>query len=221
MAYVDQSNDPRRRATAVAGVALVHAAIGLGIVMGLTVVGVAPVPKVWNPFPERPEPTPTPQPPEPQQTERKNSETIVAPLPPITPPLPKDDDVVTIDKPVDTSAGGTGPTVMPTPSPMPSPTLQPRLAKPANDRNGWITNDDYPAALLRREVEGTVEYRLIVGSNGRVSACEVTRSSGNGQLDDATCRLIQRRARFEAATDEAGAKVLGSFTGTVRWQIPD
>ena len=49
----------------------------------------------------------------------------------------------------------------------------------------------------------------------------MTRSTGNGQLDAATCRYIERRARFEPATDESGAKVIGSYTGTVKWEIPE
>ena len=62
---------------------------------------------------------------------------------------------------------------------------------------------------------------VVEATTGRVTACEVTRSTGNGQLDDATCDFIVRRARFEAATDDTGAKVVGNYTGTVRWRIPE
>lgn len=224
MAYLDQSNDPRRRVTAIAGVAIIHAVLGLGVVTGLTVAGFAPPVDVWRPIVLTPDPTPTPTPPKPQASDQPTSSTVVAPQRPIDLPIPKDDGVATFDKPID-PPDGTGLKVTPTPTPMPSPTpspfLQPRLARPSNDRNGWVTNNDYPAALLYREVEGTVGYKLIIGTNGKVSACDVTLSSGNGQLDDATCRLIARRARFEPATDGSGAKIMGSFSGTVLWQIPD
>ena len=40
-------------------------------------------------------------------------------------------------------------------------------------------------------------------------------------LDDATCRLISRRAQFDPATDETGARVPGTYTGSVRWELPD
>ena len=40
-------------------------------------------------------------------------------------------------------------------------------------------------------------------------------------LDAATCKLLTRRARFEAASDETGAKIVGSYSGSVRWEIPD
>ena len=69
--------------------------------------------------------------------------------------------------------------------------------------------------------EGSVGYRLVIGTAGRVSSCELTRPSGQRALDDATCRLIAGRARFEPATDETGAKVLGTFIVSVRWEIPE
>ena len=62
---------------------------------------------------------------------------------------------------------------------------------------------------------------MIVGTNGKVSSCEITRPSGNGQLDGATCRYISQRARFDPATDDTGAKVVGTYSGTVSWEIPD
>jgi len=65
MSYLDQTQDFRRSATAIAGVAAIHAAIGLGLVAGLTVVGVAPPVDTWNPFTITPEAEPTPPPPKP------------------------------------------------------------------------------------------------------------------------------------------------------------
>ena len=94
------------------------------------------------------------------------------------------------------------------------------MAQPSNDSARWITTDDYPAAALRRGQEGTASYRLTLSSSGRVSACEITTSSGDSQLDSATCRFITRRARFTPATDSSGVAVVGTYTGTVRWEIP-
>ena len=62
---------------------------------------------------------------------------------------------------------------------------------------------------------------MVVGSDGRVDACEITRSSGNAELDAATCKNVTRRARFEPATNGDGQKVVGSYSSTVRWQLPD
>ena len=41
------------------------------------------------------------------------------------------------------------------------------------------------------------------------------------RLDDAACRRISQRARFDPATDETGGKVVGTYAGTVKWEIPD
>ncbi|MBO9518684.1 MAG: energy transducer TonB [Porphyrobacter sp.] len=223
MAYLDQSNSAGSRIAAIAGVAAVHAAIGLGVVVGLTVAGVAPPLDTWDPFTITPDPKTTPPPPEPKvEPSAQPSHTVVTPVPRID--MKREDPTVQTKLPdnlFNYPESGDGPNILPTPTPMPTPTVPPRLARPSNERSGWISNDDYPAGPLRNRLQGTVDYKLIIGTNGRVSACDVTRSSGSGQLDDATCRLIQRRARFEPATDDTGAKVVGSFSGTVRWQIPD
>jgi protein TonB len=114
-----------------------------------------------------------------------------------------------------------GPAVTPQPpSPSPSASFTPSGARPRNDSGGWITTDDYPAAPPRRGIEGTTAYRLGIATSGRVSTCEITASSGDAQLDAATCKFITRRARFEPAADGKGAPVTGTYSGTVLWQIP-
>lgn len=219
MAYSDQTQDFRKRATAIAGTVAVHAALGIAIISGLTIAGYKPV-KIYDPpqfpLPKPPEPKPAPTP--------TASTNLPAPTPPApTPPLPMPPQPDPWN-PTDQSADplpfpDPGPTA--NPEPRPSPSFTPRLARPRNQTSGWLSPDDYPRAPLVDGVEGVAAYRLIVGTNGRVSACEVTRSTGNGQLDAATCKFIQRRARFEPATDESGAKVVGSYTGTVKWEIPE
>ncbi|ANC50469.1 hypothetical protein CP97_14783 [Aurantiacibacter atlanticus] len=54
-----------------------------------------------------------------------------------------------------------------------------------------------------------------------MNACEIIGSTGHASLDNATCRLIERRARFDPATSTSGETVVGTYTGTVTWQIPD
>jgi protein TonB len=68
--------------------------------------------------------------------------------------------------------------------------------------------------------EGSVGYLLSISASGKVTNCTVTRSSGFSGLDAATCRELSRRAQFNAASDETGAKVGGSYSGSVRWTIP-
>ena len=222
MSYLDHPQDPARRAKAIVAVGAIHAMIGYVLVTGLgaeIVERFAPPPLVGTNIPLPPPPDPKPAP-----------ESAEKPLPPtaLLPPieLPRSDpppDVLTEDKPLPplVSRVPEGPTLARLEPSRPRPAFTPRKAKPINGPLGWISTDDYPARALRSEAEGVAAYRLIVGTDGRVSACDVTRSTGNGLLDDATCEFIARRARFEAATDDTGAKVVGNYTGTVKWEIPD
>lgn len=220
MSYLNQTQDPRRRATAIAGTVAIHAALGIAVVTGLTIAGVGPhtpdrtpiIDFPVDPPPPTPAPTPTPT------SALDPLPPLVVPKPPIELPRIPDPTLAETDFPKPPVGPVRPPVVNP---PRPEPSFPPRGAAPSNDRALWITNADYPAVALRREDEGLAEYRVIVGSDGRVSACEITASSGSRALDDATCRFISRRAQFDPATDETGAKVVGSYSGTVRWQIPD
>lgn len=83
-----------------------------------------------------------------------------------------------------------------------------------------FTRDDYPAEALRRREQGTVWFRVDVGANGRVAACTITRSSGSADLDAATCRIVQRRARFAPARDAAGNALPDSISTHMKWRLP-
>jgi len=219
MSYLSQAQDPRRRATAITGTLAINVALGMAVVAGLTIGGFVPEkeykPTIDFPVDEPPKPTPTPTP-----SAATPDSTIITPLTPID--LTSRDPIVTVqqDRLSDEVVLFPDPDPQVRPDP-PRPAFTPRRAVPANAANRWITTDDYPSRPLRDGIEGTGAYRLVVGSSGRVSACDVTRSTGNAQLDAATCRFIIQRARFEPATDETGARVIGSYTGTVRWEIPD
>ena len=126
---------------------------------------------------------------------------VIMTMPPPTPPAPR------IVAP---------PILLPPPAPpMPAgPQTPPRLTA------GSITEDDYPAAALRAEAEGTTGVRLNVGVNGRVEGCTVMASAGNAALDSATCSLITRRFRFRPASRD-GQPVASIVTQRVTWRIPE
>ena len=42
-----------------------------------------------------------------------------------------------------------------------------------------VSQDDYPAAALRANEQGTVAFRLDVGNDGRVRNCTIVSSSGS------------------------------------------
>jgi periplasmic protein TonB len=52
-----------------------------------------------------------------------------------------------------------------------------------------------------------VLVRFSVGTDGRANGCTVMESSGHPDLDATTCRLIERRFRFEPAKDARGHAV--------------
>ena len=91
---------------------------------------------------------------------------------------------------------------------------------PRGNPGRWATNDDYPARAMREEREGTTGFRVTYNAEGRVTACDVTSSSGHADLDAETCKLIQRRGRFNPAKDRTGNPTGGSYSNRIRWQIP-
>jgi len=82
---------------------------------------------------------------------------------------------------------------------------------------GSILPSDYPRDLRARGVGGRVGILFTVGTNGRVTSCTVTRSSGVAELDALTCRLIQQRFRYRPSTDSTGRPVPDEVEGEQDW----
>lgn len=83
-----------------------------------------------------------------------------------------------------------------------------------------FSRSDYPAAARAAGEQGVVRFKLAVGSNGRVTDCTVTASSGSSALDGATCRILRSRARFTPARDSEGRPTADSAAGEVTWSTP-
>ncbi len=64
-----------------------------------------------------------------------------------------------------------------------------------------------------------MDVRLSISAAGRVTACAVMRSSGRSDLDETTCRLVQRRFRFHPARNGAGEAVAGAYGWRQRWWL--
>ena len=226
MSYADTTASPVARARAIAGVIAIHALIGAGVVAGLTITGVIAdedegLIAYFQPDPPAPPPPPQPTP--------QPAEQAIAPVTAPQPQIPLERNAPVTAEPVrpnisDEMVFTPPPGRIDIPGPVVTPTIAPAFDPvgpvPRNGPAGWITNDDYPRRGITRELEGTSGYRVVVGSDGRVNACEITRSSGHAVLDGAVCNLIQRRARFDAARDGSGERVVGTYTGTVTWQLP-
>lgn len=86
-------------------------------------------------------------------------------------------------------------------------------------RSGTIRDRDYPRDASRAKAGGNVEVRFTIEASGRVSACRVTRSSGDASLDRTTCDLIEERFRFKPATDAAGRPVASPYGWRQSWWL--
>lgn len=85
---------------------------------------------------------------------------------------------------------------------------------------GLFSQDDYPVEALRRDEEGLVIAQVEVTSQGRVGGCTIVQSSGSQALDNGTCAIVTRRARYKPARDEAGQAVADHDRVRIKWQLP-
>lgn len=92
---------------------------------------------------------------------------------------------------------------------------------PPRLRKGRIRNSDYPRAAGEEGLGGTVGVRFVVEADGRVSRCDVARSSGSSVLDDTTCRLIVERFRYDPSRDPDGRPVPATIVQNHTWVIHD
>jgi len=97
-------------------------------------------------------------------------------------------------------------------------------AKPAErartNLGSYFSSDDYPASAARRGVEGVVRFKLRIEPDGRVSKCDITRSSGDAALDSTTCSVLLGRAQYSPARGNDGRPIAGSDSGSVTWRLP-
>jgi protein TonB len=82
-----------------------------------------------------------------------------------------------------------------------------------------FTADDYPSDAVRNEDQGTVGVSLAIGTDGRVSNCNVTSSSGSRSLDSATCRILRSRARFSPAKGSNGQPMADTYNQRITWRL--
>ncbi len=212
MAYADTGMS-KNRMVALGLVALLHVILGYAFVTGLALKAVK---AIVNPL---------------ETVNVKDK----APPPPPPPPPPKDIDIPPFVPPPEVSIQTESAPAMtvqpqipqaepprfvaPAPAPVAAPAAPPTPATPKG-RGNVISEDDYPDASRRAEEQGVTRVNYIVDSTGKVSACTVVQSSGSARLDDATCKIIIRRFRFNPATRD-GQPVSETKSQPVRWQLKD
>ena len=210
MAFTDRRPDTNRVAKIIA-VSAFQATVIYALVAGLKVefekpdIWVLPTGKykIEPPPPPPPDPTPTRTP------------EVIKFVPPVAVPELPTLALAPIPLPIDK------PQLLPLPRPVPVPKFVPAGPKPRNDPGLWVTTNDYPTRDIRERNEGTSRFLLSIDARGKVQNCDIVRSSGHSGLDAATCKTVSRRARFKSASDAAGERVAGTYSGTVRWVIPE
>jgi protein TonB len=86
---------------------------------------------------------------------------------------------------------------------------------------GEISDRDYPRAAGEAGIGGMVSVIYAVEPDGRATNCEITRSSGNPELDSTTCRLIEQRFRFRPSRDRAGRPIRSRIVQDHYWETQD
>ena len=199
MSYANRSQMSSNRTAAIIIVALIHIALGYALVTGLAYNVLKKAAEDLKTFDVEDEPPPPEEPPPPpEKTEVPPPPQVVAPPPVITP----------VARPA------------PPAPPAPPPPRVSQAAKAKGNLPSLFSTDDYPPSALRNEEQGTTAVRLTVGTDGRVAACAVTSSSGSTALDNATCNILKRRARYSPAKDQAGNPISDTDTARIRWQLP-
>jgi len=119
------------------------------------------------------------------------------------------------------------PPFVPTPVARPAPPAPPapppvRRTEPVSasgNLQGLIRDSDYPQRAIDAEEQGTVSVVLSIGTNGRVTNCSVSGSSGSQALDQTTCRILTSRAKFTPARDSSGNPTSGTFRQRITWRL--
>jgi TonB family protein len=94
-----------------------------------------------------------------------------------------------------------------------------RHLQPKRDSRTWLSPADYPLAMVRGGQQGIVNYRLLVDAAGKPTACHIQTSTRPKDFDEAVCRAIMKRAKFEPALDAQGKPVPSFWRQTVRFRL--
>jgi protein TonB len=166
------------------------------------------------------------QPPPPEQPPPPPKDMPKLPPPPVTPPplvqvnTPPPPTITTVTAPPSPPVIPPVIAAPPPPPPPPPPhkTVSAQSAK--GDLRSLFSSDDYPASAAAENATGTAVARLSIGPDGRVTACDLIRSTGNSALDSATCSILRRRAKFTPARDSNGNPTSDVITTPpITWQL--
>lgn len=95
-----------------------------------------------------------------------------------------------------------------------------RKVQPQQSPGTWVVSGDYPLNMLESGQPAIVEFRLSVGADGMPTACHIQSTTRPKAFDDAVCKSVMRRARFDPALDATAKPLASYYRNTVRFQIP-
>jgi protein TonB len=230
-----RSTEKEDRAKALAGVLVVHVALGAVILTGLNVRFVQQaVEQHLKTFDVEEPPPPPPEPPPPQRSERAKDEEGAAGKKaepsPVVAPKPK---VVVPAKPPVAAApvAGTGSATrsgaaLSGTGPGAGGTGSGRGGGGAGDFSGYtparritkIPDREYRRiAVVSGQRTGRIGITLKVNTDGRPSNCRIARTSGSSTVDSLFCQLAQQYVRFRPALDAEGRPVAQDITWYPDW----
>ena len=241
MSRYRDSNSRADRAAALAGVVVVHAAVGLLVLTSRPDLSAPPAhertilldirepPPPPPPPPERPKPKAAAPAEEGATGKKAEPAPIVLPPPkrvlPVTNPLPTATRAGTGSAP-SSGAGvtGTGPgsggSGSGTGSGGTGSGAGTEIGEHARLLSGGLSRRDYRGLRAFAVPSGRAVLALLVGPDGRVFRCSIGQSSGDRALDASLCGLLQPRMRWSPARDLNGRPVSVGIMYTAVWS-PD
>lgn len=83
-----------------------------------------------------------------------------------------------------------------------------------------IQFSQYPPESMRRGEEGDVGVRVTTDRKGRMTGCQVTKSSGYLALDSASCDLLLTYGQTKPYLGPDGRSIVRVQDGQVVWRLP-
>lgn len=220
MAYADQQGMSTNRLVSIIIVVILHLFLGYALVTGLAYEAVKKAAEKMNVVDVKEEEPPEEEEP-PPEPEKQIEPPVVSP-PPLVKTVSPPPTVQTVSDPPPSISlvPKAAPPAPAAPPPPPPPVAKRPKPVPKGNPGNWANTNDYPARALQQEREGVTRFSVTVGANGRVTGCSITGSSGHADLDQVTCSKITSRGRFDPALDGSGQPTSGTWSSSVRWQIP-
>ena len=94
-----------------------------------------------------------------------------------------------------------------------------RMPEPVGAPENWLRNYDYPEEMIRQRQPGLVEFRLMVDTAGKATACHIQQSTNPKGFNEVVCAALMRRAEFKPALDKDGRPMASYYRNRVRFHM--